>query len=218
MTVPVDGNGPRPFLARCRDTVLRPVERADADALYPHVHGRPEVTRWLCWAGPDSLEDLRFRYRTWKYGADAEPAFLFALVGATDGAVLGEGSLRFDEHPGVGELGYWLAEPYHGHGHGRDAVELLCRVGYELCGAFALLARVKEGNEASIRVLLRTGFVQERAPRPAEDDVTSVDAGIAWVFTSTRRSDERREGRLEVRIEADREPSEPPGIETPDRG
>ena len=56
---------------------------------------------------------------------------------------------------------------------------MLARVGFELCGAFALIARVKEGNEASNRVLLRTGFVQERAPRPAADDLAARVFGDA---------------------------------------
>ena len=91
---------------------------------------------------------------------------------------------------------------------------MLARVGFELCGAFALIARVKEGNEASNRVLLRTGFVQERAPRPAADDLAAREDGIAWVFTSTRRSDERREERLEVRIEPGGDGGKQAGIET----
>ena len=201
MTEFVHGHLLLPFVARCRGTLLRPVRADDAEPLFPQIHRRREVTRWLCWTGPDTLEVLRDRYRTWRYGVDEEPAYMFAIESAEDGAVIGEGSLRFDDHPGVGELGYWLGESHHGRGHGRDTVELLTRVGFELCGAFALTGRVKEGNEASIRVLNRTGFVQERAPRTGGESALVEDPPIAWIFSKTRRSEGRRPGRLEVQIE-----------------
>ena len=203
MTEFIHGQRLRPFRATCRGTRLRPVREKDADALFSHVHGRTEVTRWLCWSGPTAIEDLRGRYRSWRYGLDDEPAYMFAIERESDGAVIGEGSLRFDDHPGVGELGYWLGEEFHGGGHGRDAVELLVRVGFELCGAFALTARVKEGNDASLRVLDRTGFVRERAPRPDEGPATRAggDPPIAWIFSTTRRADDRRANRLVVGIE-----------------
>jgi RimJ/RimL family protein N-acetyltransferase len=177
------------------------VRTDDAEQLFPHIHTRRDVTQWLCWSGPETLGDLRDRYRTWRYGADDEPAYIFAIESIEDGTVIGEGSLRFDDHPGVGELGYWLGEPFHGKGHGTGAVELLTRVGFELCGAFALTARVKEGNEASIRVLNRTGFVQERAPLPGGVPVRGEDPPIAWIFSTTRHRDGRRPDRPEVQIE-----------------
>jgi RimJ/RimL family protein N-acetyltransferase len=200
MTDHAHGTALRPFVARCRGTALRPVRPSDADALFEHVHRRRDVVRWLCWSGPETLDDLRERYRTWRYGADDEPAYIFAIERARDGAVIGEGSLRFDEHPGVGELGYWLGEAFHGEGHGREAVELLTRVGFELCGAFALTARVKEGNDASIRVLNRTGFERTRAPAP-DETLQEDDPPIAWIFSTTRRADARRGDRPEVSIE-----------------
>lgn len=199
MTDSAHGLGVEPFTARCGGTALRPVRPGDADALFPHIHGRHDVIRWLCWSGPETVDDLRERYRTWRYGADDEPAYMFAIEDGASGEVIGEGSLRFDEHPGVGELGYWLGEAHHGRGHGRAVVELLTRVGFELCGAFALTARVKEGNEASIHVLDRTGFERSRAPRVEED--AAAGPPIAWIFSTTKRADARREGRPDVSIE-----------------
>ncbi|MEM6671400.1 MAG: GNAT family N-acetyltransferase [Planctomycetota bacterium] len=189
------------FVARCRNTLMRPIRIGDAAGLFPQIHGANDVLRWLCWDGPETLDELRGRYATWRYGRDPYAGYMFALASAHDGTVIGEGSLRFDDHPGVGELGYWLGSTHHGHGHGRDAVELLTRVGFEICGAFALTARVKEGNDASIHVLNRTGFVQERAPRIETGCEGGADDGIAWIFSTTRRSDDRRSDRLDVRID-----------------
>jgi RimJ/RimL family protein N-acetyltransferase len=120
---------------------------------------------------------------------------MFAVVDSGSGAVIGEASLRFDDHPGVGELGYWLGEDHHGCGHGRATVELLTRAGFERLGAFALTARVKEGNEASIAVLTAAGFDPVRAPRVPGDP---EDPPIAWIFSTTRRGDGRRSERPTV--------------------
>lgn len=184
-----------PFVARLGDTQLRPVTREDAGALFPLIHGVPGVVRWLSWEGPARVRDLEERYAAWRAGDADAPAYTFAVTRAADGEVLGEASLRFDDHPGVGELGYWLGEAARGRGHGRATVELLTRVGFERLGAFALTARVKEGNAASMAVLEAAGFRAERAPR-VEGDLE--DPPIAWIYSATRRSDLRRDPRPAV--------------------
>ncbi len=184
-----------PFTARCGPSELRPIRRDDAADLFPQIHGQPGVIQWLSWSGPERVWDLEERYSAWRTGAADEPAYMFAVVDAADGSVIGEASLRFDDHPGVGELGYWLGEEHHGKGHGRATVELLTRAGFERFGAFALTARVKEGNEASIAVLGGAGYQAVRAPRVEGDD---EDPPIAWIFSTTRRGDGRRSPRPAV--------------------
>ncbi len=184
-----------PFHARCGATELRPIRREDAGALFPQIHGRPGVIRWLSWDGPARAEELEERYAAWRAGPEDGPAYMFAVIDVEGGVVVGEASLRFDDHPGVGELGYWLGEDHHGRGHGRATVELLTRAGFERLGAFALTARVKEGNEASIAVLKAAGFDPVRAPRIPGDP---EDPPIAWIFSTTRRSDSRRPQRPQV--------------------
>ena len=184
-----------PFSARCGTTELRPIRREDAGELFPQIHWQPGVIRWLSWAGPMGVRELEERYSVWRSGAADEPAFMFAVVDVEDGSVIGEASLCFDDHPGVGELGYWLGVEHHGKGHGRATVELLTRAGFERLGAFALTARVKEGNEASIAVLEGAGYQAVRAPRVEGDD---EDPPIAWIFSTTRRGEGRRPSRPAV--------------------
>ena len=191
---PQDTHG-APFSARCGSTEIRPILREDAGALFPQIHGQPGVIRWLSWEGPARVEELEARYAAWRAGPADGPAYMFAVVDSGSGAVIGEASLRFDDHPGVGELGYWLGEDHHGCGHGRATVELLTRAGFERLGAFALTARVKEGNEASIAVLTAAGFDPVRAPRVPGDP---EDPPIAWIFSTTRRGDARRPERPAV--------------------
>ena len=186
-----------PLIARCGSTELRPIRREDAGLLFPQIHGQPGVTHWLSWEGPAVIRELEERYGAWHAGRADEPAYTFAVVDLAGGAVIGEASLRFDDHPGIGELGYWLGEEHQGKGHGRATVELLTRVGFECLGAFALTARVKEGNEASIAVLAGAGFRAVRAPRVEGDD---EDPPIAWIFSATRRGDARRPAKLAVTV------------------
>ncbi|QDV08910.1 hypothetical protein Poly30_44650 [Planctomycetes bacterium Poly30] len=164
----------------------------DAAALFPHVHGASAVTDWLCWKGPDTLVDLVDRYVSWRLHTPAEPVYVFVLERVEDGLVMGEGTLRFDGHPGVGDLGYWLGSEFHGVGHGSDAVELLVRAGFEHCGARALTAQIKAGNVRSLAALDRHGF--RREPVGDEQDALALspaDRPITWAASLSRRTWER---------------------------
>jgi len=97
---PQDTHG-APFSARCGSTEIRPIRREDAGALFPQIHGQPGVIRWLSWEGPARVEELEARYATWRAGPADGPAYMFAVVDSRSGAVIGEASLRFDDHPGL---------------------------------------------------------------------------------------------------------------------
>lgn len=198
-----DPGGPAEGLADPPDLVdgatrLRGVRPGDAEALFPFVHRAPEITRWLCWDGPADLEELERRYASWRRGEPGEPVLVLAIEEVPGGAVLGELTLRFDGHPGVGDLGYWLGAEHHGKGHGGRAIGLALRLAFESCAARSVTARVKEGNDASLAVLERAGFVRDRAPGAVSivdgdgpDGVAVHErAGppIAWIASLTRRS------------------------------
>lgn len=191
-------------------TRLRGVRHGDAEALFPLVHRQPEVTRWLCWDGPVDREEMERRYAAWRLGAPDERVYVMAIEDVASGAAIGEVTLRFDGHPGVGDLGYWLGREHHGAGHGGRAVGLALRFAFEACVARTVTASVKEGNEASLAVLDRAGFVRDRAPGAPRNEARprpGVEPGggtarsergspaggppIAWIATLTRRTWER---------------------------
>lgn len=192
------------------DTRLRGVRSGDAEALFPAVHDVPEVTRWLCWEGPVDLDEMERRYASWRLGLPGQRVYVLAVEDVPSGQVVGEVTLRFDGHPGVGDLGYWLAAEHHGKGHGGRAVALAVRLAFESCGARTVTASIKEGNEASLAVLDRAGFVRNRAPGvppavPEGDGATDSapsggcgeDSGppIAWIASLTRRTWQRAQDR-----------------------
>lgn len=168
-------------------TRLRGARVTDAAPLFPLVHGVDEVTRWLCWDGPADLAELEQRYGSWWRGRAEEPVYVLVMEDDR-GAAIGEVTLRFDGHPGVGDLGYWLGVGHQGAGHGGRAVALAVDFAFGHCGARALTASVKEGNAASLSLLRRLGFVLDPAPAAlAHPPGCGAGPPIAWVATLTRR-------------------------------
>ena len=195
---------PEPFTLELRGVRLRPSCAGDAAQLFPHIHRADKVIEWICWDGPETLSDLVDRYVSWRLASPAEPIFVFVFERVRDGAVIGEGTLRFDGHPGVADLGYWLGAEFHGSGLGGAAVELLTRAAFERCGAHSATAKIMEGNEASLAALRRTGFQLDRLPGRRDPknvgdaegssaaNRPSSDRQLAWVASLTKRGYAKR--------------------------
>ncbi len=188
------------YVGESGTTRLRPIRRSDADDLFPEVHGRHSVTQWLCWEGPADLAEMRDRYQSWHRGLASEPLLIFAIEEARDEesspAAIGELTLRFDGHPGIGDLGYWLGEVHHGQGHGSRALSLAVEFAFEQLDARVLTASVKEGNRASVAMLEAEGFHLEPAPGREAQGGAGESGGkaarpgpsIAWYASLTRRA------------------------------
>ena len=67
---------------------------------------------------------------------------------------------------GTVELGYGLAVPSRGRGTGTEAVALLAAWAEQQPGVRLLTAEVLVGNEASVRLLHRLGFVEQGSNAP----------------------------------------------------
>lgn len=65
------------------------------------------------------------------------------------------------------EIGYWLGEPFWGKGIATDAVVTFCNYLFNNFNFNRLSANVFEGNEASKKVLEKSGFVLEGNKRKA---------------------------------------------------
>ena len=72
------------------------------------------------------------------------------------GVDLGEGVFARSAH-----FGYWLGEPYWGHGIGTVAVRAASEYALDHFGLARLEAPVFAWNPASMRVLEKSGFVRE---------------------------------------------------------
>lgn len=140
---------------------LLPVQAADAERLFPLVCQR-DVTDWLLWDGPESLEEYsqsltkradevargeRYLFTIW---ADDQP------VGSID--IRPSNDYRAD-------IGLWIGTPYHDHGIGSQAVQQITAFGFFKLGLEKIEAEVFVGNQASRRIFEKCGFTLEGTRR-----------------------------------------------------
>lgn len=86
--------------------------------------------------------------------------------------------------PRVGEIGYWLGEPYWGRGISGRAVEMVCPLAFERLALDRLRAIVRSANAASIRILERCGF--EMQSRMRRSDRRPGSAVVEMVYVRDR--------------------------------
>ncbi len=88
----------------------------------------------------------------------------FAIVDARSGEVAGQCGVDDWSSHDVAQIGYWLAPGARRRGYATRAVILLTRWLFEL-GAARVFLTIVEGNDASVAVARRAGFVQEGTMR-----------------------------------------------------
>jgi RimJ/RimL family protein N-acetyltransferase len=190
---------------RGQGLTLRPVTPEDAAAAYPLIHEHGEVTRWLVWRGPVDEASLAETYGEWRAGGAAGANYRLAIETPEDGFV-GAVSLRFEGHPFVGDVGYWIGSPYWNRGLGTEANRLLAWLAFEHLATRALTATVFLGNGASARLLEKVGYVcetdangQALVGRATELDRESWTFGMSRLdFLRARGEWEPAEARVEL--------------------
>nr|WP_255452598.1 GNAT family N-acetyltransferase [Aquimarina sp. RZ0] len=65
------------------------------------------------------------------------------------------------------EVGYWIGEPYWGHGIATKAVALITNYGFEKLNLIRIYAGVFEHNIASMKILEKNGYKKEAIFRKA---------------------------------------------------
>ncbi len=141
---------PDPVL-RTERLVLRPVTAALAAAL---LDGTADLG---CAPGFPRDDDRDVLRGVAASGQDAAGVWAVEHEGALVGSlgVAGPVSPEGDQ-----ELGYGLVDAAHGQGLGTEAVGAMCAVLERREGVRRLTAEVLPGNEASVRLLRRLGFVE----------------------------------------------------------
>ncbi len=140
--------------------VLREMRPEDAEAIFA-IYGDEEVMRYrdvLVFSrleeAQDFLEQIRARCRQgeemhWGITLKGEEQLL--------------GTCGYSWHLGhpFGAIGYDLARRYWKRGIMTEAIGALLHFGFEVRNLHRVEARVRLGNEASMRLLLRLGFQEE---------------------------------------------------------
>ena len=142
-------------------TMLRPVTRDDAMAIFNGYASSPTATRYMVWprsSAPDPGSVAERSEQGWATGS----AFPWAVILQATGEFLGVIELRVN--PPKADLGYIFCEfcePFWGKGFASEVVK--CVVDWTLAqpGIFRVWATCHPDNAASIRVLNKAGLTFE---------------------------------------------------------
>ena len=137
--------------------LLRRYEDNDAPALAPLANDW-DVARWLPnlpypYAESDALDFIAKA----RVLLDEKRDYQLAITRKEDGAVLGTVGVHVASRA-VPELGYWLGKPYWDQGYATETARAMVDFSFRTVGLELLMARVFDGNTASQRVLVKTGF------------------------------------------------------------
>ncbi len=147
--------------------VLRMCRFEDAPRI-AELAGAEEVARWtLLIPHPYRVADARAWIATHRRDLERGDAQQFAITlrTPTDGGwpdeVIGMIGLRVQQKHARAELGYWIGMPYWGRGYATEAATAMIRHGFDTLGLRRIYAYHFAGNEASGRVLQKTGMKPE---------------------------------------------------------
>lgn len=154
---------------------LRAPADADVDPLFA-IQGDPETMRFS-WCAP-SRADTAWHLRSHADAAAAAGIAPWTVEEKASGRVIGWGGLRRDGQEA--ELSYFFARSRWGEGFATELVGASVAHGFEGLRLARLVARVRPGNGASIRVLEKHGFLRDAdADREAGEHGFSLDRS-AW--------------------------------------
>lgn len=118
------------------------------------------ISKWMDWAKikPTIDEDeivareahIRFLQKT--------DLTLYAFDKMTGQFMGGTGLHRFDWEHRIVEIGYWLRKSVNGQGYATESTKALIKYSFDVLRAKKVVIVVSEGNDASRRVIEKSGF------------------------------------------------------------
>lgn len=136
---------------------LRPPVEADAEALFPLIHGTL-VTDTLAWEGPQTLEEYRQELRTRELQVAAGLLHFYTIVERSSASAIGSADVRPEDERRHATLGLWIGAPYQRRGYGTAVIGELARHAFEGIGVGRVEACVFVGNWPSRKAFERNGF------------------------------------------------------------
>lgn len=136
---------------------LRRPRLDDAEVLFERVASRPNVTRYVSWPMHVSVETTRTVLTTFETVWLADGIGPLVIVERSSGKIIGTTGLT-PKGEGVAETGYVLAADAWGEGFATETLRAVVEWAGEK-SLRRLTACVHPDNQASIRVLERSGFV-----------------------------------------------------------
>jgi ribosomal-protein-alanine N-acetyltransferase len=158
----VNGDALAPFpVVESQRLRMRALEARDADAVFA-IFANDEVTRFY------DRESMRSRDEAVALVArlvechTLRVGIRWAITTKEDGALVGTAGFNsFVSWANRAVIGYDIARAFWGHGYATEAIEALVSWGHSSLGLHRIEALVMLGNDASVAVLRKTGFVFE---------------------------------------------------------
>jgi RimJ/RimL family protein N-acetyltransferase len=141
--------------------ILRPFEASDAEAAFGWF-GNPTVMRFTP-MGPDkSIEETKAKLTFFMDHQKAHGFSKWLILDRTSEVAIGDSGLLVLEDYGWIDLGFRFAQPYWGRGLATEAAAAWVHAAFDQFRLTRLGAFVHPKNHASIRVLEKVGFREDR--------------------------------------------------------
>lgn len=168
--------------------ILRPWQEDDAEDLYRYA-SRPEVGSPAGWQPHTSVENSRNIIKT----VLSKPE-IYAVC-RKDGKPIGsiglhrKGCTDMTDRDDECELGYWIGQPFWGHGLIPEAAHELIRHAFEALGMRAVWCGYYDGNLKSRRVQEKLGFIYHHTTEGLEvKQMNEIRTGHVMLLTKERWS------------------------------
>jgi RimJ/RimL family protein N-acetyltransferase len=141
---------------------LRTIEECDLPALFEIVQKNPELTKYLLWTIPRSLEEMKERYKKLKNDEKEGTLKRFGIF--YENVIIGAISITNIVHTSgrrtinAGELGYWISPLCSGKGLVTEAAKKMLAYGFEVLKLQKIKATCVTENIASEKVLQKIGM------------------------------------------------------------
>ena len=150
---------------------VRPFRPKDAKRLY-EIHAEEAVKKWI---PNESYADRKEAEDAIRFFADCvhrgELPFVLTVELKATGELIGDtGVNEVEGKPNEVEIGYVISEKHSGKGYASELVGAMTDDAVPRFGISVLYGRVMRGNDASVRVLEKNGYILVREESGAEDD------------------------------------------------
>ena len=151
--------------------IVRKFKHEDAQQLYRN-HMDEEVRRWFpneCYADVEEAQDaIRFYADCVDYG---KLPYVLGVELKETGELIGDAGIsEVEGKPGETEIGYCIGQKYRGKGYATELLRAISDYVVSRFGIGVIWGRVVSGNEASMKVLAKSGYQFVRKEFGAEDD------------------------------------------------
>ena len=170
------------LVARCWEPWDAPLLKEAVDS------SLDELRPWMPWAldEPQTVDEKVELLRRFRGQFDLGENFVFGLFSRDESEAVGGSGLHLRVGEGAFEIGYWIRSSRAGGGLATEAAAALTRVGFELCGADRIEIHTEPGNERSIAIPRKLGYVEEARLRRRLYAAPGGEPRDAVIFTLFR--------------------------------